>query len=115
MRREIWNIVANRVERARDAYTQAVRSPQASDGTTQSVTIDSLPPERKRRGRPQTISDEKKKAALELKESGGTNAGAAALLYDTKFPDNRQKRNVPSILKNYKKKQNQQRESPSSA
>lgn len=64
------------------------------------------PPEvvKRKRGRPQTIEDEKKTAAMQLKESGGTNKDAAALLYGTKYPTPQQTKNVPAILRHHKLK-----------
>lgn len=59
---------------------------------------------RRKRGRPQTIPEARKVRALELKASGATNRQAAAELYDTLYPTNRQTRNVPSILRHYRRK-----------
>jgi hypothetical protein len=59
---------------------------------------------KKKRGRPQTITDEKKASALRLKESGGTNKQAAALLYGKKYPTPQQTKNVPAILRHHKLK-----------
>jgi hypothetical protein len=57
-----------------------------------------------KRGRPQTIPDERKAAAAKLKASGGSNKQAAVLIYDTKYPSPQQVKNVPSHLKAFKKK-----------
>jgi hypothetical protein len=57
-----------------------------------------------KRGRPQKIPDERKAAAVAKKASGGTNRDAAILIYDTHRPTDRQVKNVPSILRSYKKK-----------
>jgi hypothetical protein len=57
-----------------------------------------------RRGRPQTIPDEKKAAAAAKKASGGTNKEAAQLIYDTKYPTAQQVKNVAAILKNHQQK-----------
>jgi hypothetical protein len=56
---------------------------------------------KKPRGRPQTIPDELKAKAAELKKSGGTNRQAAAKIYNTRHPTQQQVRNVSSILRNY--------------
>lgn len=83
------------VEAAKDA-TSVTRSPKP---TPQPVD--------KKRGRPQTISNEKKAAAAELKANGGTNRQVAALIYNTTYPTDQQKKNVPAILKHYRKKAEQ--------
>jgi hypothetical protein len=62
---------------------------------------------RRKRGRPQTITDEKKSAAAKLKAAGGTNREAAVVLYDTKFPTAQQKKNVPAILRHHQEKSKQ--------
>jgi hypothetical protein len=62
---------------------------------------------KKKRGRPQTITDEKKAAALQLKKSGGTNKQVAALLYGTKYPTPQQTKNVSAILRHYTRKSKQ--------
>jgi hypothetical protein len=83
---------------------------QASGNTASVERLErSVPQEsiEKKRGRPQTISDEKKTAALQLKESGGTNRQAAALLYGTKYPTSQQTKNVPAILRHHKLKSKQ--------
>ena len=59
---------------------------------------------RKKRGRPQKISEVRKEAATKKKASGGTNREAAALLYDAKYPTAQQVKNVPAILRNYNSK-----------
>lgn len=64
---------------------------------------------RGKRGRPQTIPDEKKAAAAQLKASGGTNAEIATLIYDTKYPTDQQKKNIPSILRHHEQKSKQSR------
>jgi hypothetical protein len=58
----------------------------------------------KKRGRPQTIPDERKQAALAQKRGGGTNRDAAKALYDVQYPTPQQVRNVPSTLRNYEGK-----------
>ena len=63
----------------------------------------------KKRGRPQTIPDEKKEAALKKKNDGGTNRDAAKILYATTYPTDQQVKNVTSILENYKKRQSASR------
>ncbi len=62
------------------------------------------PGDKQKRGRPQVITDEKKAKACNLKESGGTNKEAAAVLYDTKHPSDQQKKNVSTILRHYRQK-----------
>jgi hypothetical protein len=57
-----------------------------------------------KRGRPQKIPDERKAAALKAKETGGSNREAAAKIYDTKYPDSQQVKNVPRILQHYQQK-----------
>jgi hypothetical protein len=57
------------------------------------------------RGRPETISHEKKTAAALLKASGGTNREAAAVIYGTRYPTAQQTKNVPAILKHHKRKE----------
>jgi len=61
-------------------------------------------PVQRKRGRPQTIPDARKVAAAKLKATGGTNKEAAALLYDTKYPSDQQRRNVPGILRHFQQK-----------
>jgi len=61
-------------------------------------------PGHRKRGRPQTIPDEMKTAAAELKAAGGTNKEAAALLYNTQYPTDQQRRNVPGILRHYQQR-----------
>jgi len=57
-----------------------------------------------KRGRPPTLSDERKAAAQEVKNEGRSNRDAAAVLYDVKFPSRKQVTNVSSILGRYRKK-----------
>jgi hypothetical protein len=59
-----------------------------------------------KRGRPQTIPNERKEAAAKLKASGGTNKQVAAKIYDTKRPTEQQIKNVPTILRHYQAKSN---------
>ena len=66
----------------------------------------------RKRGRPQTIPDERKAAAAERKASGGSNSEAAALIYDVKYPSPQQVKNVPAILKAFQKKILRQSGSP---
>ena len=61
---------------------------------------------RRRRGRPITIPNERKRAALECKAKGGSNRDAAVLLYDKKYPTPQEVKNVPSILRHYEKTAN---------
>ena len=60
-------------------------------------------PKPKKRGAPVILPPERKEAAIELKTSGGSNSEAAALIYNTKFPTPQQTKNVPAILRQYKK------------
>lgn len=63
-------------------------------------------PGTRRRGRPQTLPDEKKAAALEAKNAGGSNRDAAAILYATKHPSPQQVKNVSTLLRIYAAKVN---------
>lgn len=58
----------------------------------------------RKRGRPQTIPDERKVKAVALKASGGTNSAVAAVLYDKRFPTPQEVKNVPSHLRAFSKK-----------
>jgi hypothetical protein len=58
----------------------------------------------RKRGRPQTISDERKAAASALKARGGTNRDAAAVIYEKKYPTPQETKNVSAILRNYRRK-----------
>jgi hypothetical protein len=62
------------------------------------------PSERKKRGRPQTIPDERKALALAVKQSGGSNRDAAMMLYSAQYPKPQQVKNVGTILKHYQEK-----------
>jgi hypothetical protein len=62
---------------------------------------------KRKRGRPQTISDEKKEEAARMKASGATNKVIAAKLYDTKYPTSSNVKCVPSILRHFQRKSNQ--------
>ena len=62
----------------------------------------------RKRGRPQTIPDDRMAAAAKKKESGGSNRDAAVLIYNTKFPLPQQVKNVPAHLKAYRKKLSKQ-------
>src|ERR1035441_3929867 len=59
--------------------------------------------ERRGPGRPAKFPEERKRQALEYKLAGGTNSQCAKLLYQTKRPSAQQVRNIPSILRNYRK------------
>jgi hypothetical protein len=61
-------------------------------------------PERKKRGRPPRIPDDRKEQAQRAKTKGKSNRKCAEILYGTKHVTDRQVRNVPSILKHYAKK-----------
>lgn len=69
--------------------------------------LERQPVGKRKRGRPQTISDAKKAEAAGLKASGGTNKQAAAVLYDTKYPSDQQRKNVPAILRHHQQKSKQ--------
>jgi len=66
----------------------------------------------KKRGRPQTIPVERKIAAAKVKASGGTNKDAAAVLYQTNYPTDQQKKNVPAILRHHHETSKQLTASP---
>jgi len=59
--------------------------------------------ERKKRGRPQTIPDHRKAAALEIKRKGGSYKDAAKKLYDVAYPTDSQRRSACTILRTYQK------------
>jgi len=88
--------------RARQGTNQTVNRDDPAIASRQTMTSRTLPP--KRRGRPQTISDEKKRAAQAVKDGGGTNMDAAKVLYNEKRPSPQHVKNVPTILKHFKKK-----------
>jgi hypothetical protein len=56
---------------------------------------------KKKGGRPQTIPDERKAAALKIRDSGGTLRDAAVKLY-SKYPTPQQVKNTSTILRVYK-------------
>ena len=58
--------------------------------------------EPRKRGRPQTIPNERKAAALNCKDGGGTNRDAAQIMYDTKYPSSQQVKNVSTLLRLYR-------------
>jgi len=58
----------------------------------------------KRQGRPATIPDERKQAAVECKANGGTNRDAAMLIYDSRYPSPQQVKNVSAILRNHQQR-----------
>ena len=62
------------------------------------------PGEKKKRGRPQIIPDERKTAARGKKLEGGSNLDAAKLLYDKLYPTPQEVKNVPSILNHFETK-----------
>lgn len=79
-------------------------SPPSIPPTIEEVGQSRLPrqaPESRKRGRPSTIPIDRKMAAVKCKAAGGTNKDIAALLYDTLYPSNQQKTNVPSILNHF--------------
>lgn len=65
--------------------------------------IDMPTRERRRPGRPAKFPEELKRQALKIKLDGATNSECAKLLYGTKHPSDQQVRNIPSILRNYRK------------
>lgn len=77
-----------------------------ASGKVETIQSGSEPAAQKKRGRPQTIPDERKAAAAEAKASGKTNKEAAALLYGTKYPSDQQRKNVPGILKHFNQRNN---------
>ncbi len=81
-------------------YWEAESIAQVQRGQLSNHTGDKKP-----RGRPQTLSDEKKTGAARLKASGGTNKDAAALIYGTNYPTAQQTKNVPAILRHHQQKQ----------
>ena len=74
---------------------------ESVDGTTKPTAQ----PNHKKRGRPQTLSNERKTEAAKLKASGGTNKQVAAVIYGTKYPTAQQVKNVTAILKYHLSKQ----------
>jgi hypothetical protein len=62
--------------------------------------------ERKKRGRPQVIPDERKAAALEVKRTGGSNKDAAKKLYNVTYPSATRVKSASTILREYQKKLN---------
>jgi hypothetical protein len=79
-------------------------SPNTADYPTRNsstlVESRSQPKSRGKRGRPSTISDELKEGALAVK--GGK--ARAQILYQTRYPTPQQIKNVPSILKHFRRK-----------
>jgi hypothetical protein len=74
-----------------------------------------VPPAKRKRGRPQKILQVKKLAAADLKAAGGTNKEIAALLYDTKYPSDQQRKNVPGILRHYHQRSERLNAGPASS
>jgi hypothetical protein len=68
--------------------------------------------EGKKRGRPQTIPDDRKAAALEIKLAGGSNKDAAKKLYNTTYPSSTQVKSTSTILREYQKKLGKSRKKP---
>jgi hypothetical protein len=66
--------------------------------------------QKRKRGRPTEIPEERKEKALAMKEAGEVNRAIAAVIYDCKRPTLRQCTNVPSILNAYKKKRDRQKD-----
>jgi len=85
-----------------NGQTQPSASPDNSNGLDQKAAESNfdLKP-RKKRGRPAKISDELKERALEATNS---NKERAQILYQTRYPNSQQKKNVSSILRNYRKR-----------
>jgi len=63
-------------------------------------TVVEITPQKKR-GRPCTISNDRKEKALTAQKNGVKGKALARILYATNFPTERQCRNVYSILKHY--------------
>jgi hypothetical protein len=80
---------------ARASVTKAADGDETNRGAPEAV--------KGKRGRPQTIPDERKDLAAALKAAGGTNRKAAAIIYDTKYPTDQQVKNVTSTLRNHAK------------
>jgi hypothetical protein len=73
--------------------------------TVQTIVVDPLPvlsPIIRKRGRPQTIPDERKQKAIAVKENGGSNKAAAVELYGVRRPSIQQVKNVPTILRHFR-------------
>jgi hypothetical protein len=92
------------------AYRAAEVNPEATavNGTDAVLAkaVEPKPPEKRKRGRPQKIPDERKKAAADLKASGASNDEAAAAIYNVRYPTSQQKKNVSAILKHYERRLN---------
>lgn len=88
-------------ERIRALLT--ARLPQWKARAFAEAPATSLPAKRKR-GRPIKISDSLKRRALEMKDA--TNKTRAQILYETGYPSLQQVKNVPSILRHFKRKSN---------
>ena len=58
---------------------------------------------KRRRGRPTTIPDELKRKALAAKCEGKSNKELAKILYTNTYPSPQQVKNVPSILRHFRK------------
>lgn len=121
--RQIGDIVARRVQDTRKAYSQGAAARATEGGfprvdlagdteasVDESTRTGAGPAEPeptttgRKRGRPQTIPDERKVRAAALKASGGTNSAVAAVLYDKKFPTPQEVKNVHSHLRAFSKK-----------
>lgn len=77
------------------------RGPQAQAA---SGGAEAQPVLKKKRGRPQTIPDERKAAALKCKDGGGTLRAAAVIIYSTSYPTPQQVKNVSTLLRIYRAK-----------
>jgi len=78
--------------------TDASPIPELSD------SVEFQEPQKKPRGRPVEIPEERKAAALQLKRNGGTDLDAAKILYGKNQPSKRQCDNVYAILASYCRK-----------
>lgn len=87
----------------RSLHTGSVEVPLATPASAMPGKSVS-PPEAvpKKRGRPTKIPDTRKAEALKCKADGGSNRDAAKILYGQKYPDPKQTKNVPAILRHYK-------------
>jgi hypothetical protein len=80
-----------------NAEREVERTPGGPESPPETVT-------EKRRGRPQTIPDERKAAGRKSMLDGGSNLDAAKLIYNKQYPTPQEVKNVPSILRNYQQK-----------
>lgn len=95
------------------AVAECVAKLQIADGGSQSekdlageqrTDLAESPTVGRKRGRPQSLPNEQKAKAQAVKDSGGSNRDAAAVLYRTRRPSDQQVKNIPSILRHHRKK-----------